>query len=202
MSAGGSLLAAVDVGTTGARAAAIDLSGTLVAEARRPYRTRAPQTGWAEQDAAEWGEHAVAALAALSARLPHPERVAGIGLTGQCPTVVPIGADGRPGALRQLWESRPADGPDGFGIARSGTIYVALLLPNQIAAIGPDGTEKDRSPTSGFDNPSSVQFLGNRLIVANQSYFAADPAKQAVLDVWAGEPGLRRLVPRNAGFRK
>ena len=62
MSAGGPLLVAVDVGTTGARAAAIDLSGALVAEARRPYRTRTPQPGWAEQDAADWAEHAVAAL--------------------------------------------------------------------------------------------------------------------------------------------
>jgi xylulokinase len=137
MSAGGPLLAAVDVGTTGARAAAIDLSGTLVAEARRPYRTRAPQAGWAEQDAADWGEHAVAALAALRARLPHPERVAGIGLTGQCPTVAPIGADGRPvgpgmlyrdnRAVAEAREMRDAIGPEAMH-ARTGHVAEAFHI--------------------------------------------------------------------------
>jgi hypothetical protein len=36
-------------------------------------------------------------------------------------------------------------------------------------------------------------------MVANQSYFAGDASKQAVLDVWVGEPGLVRPIPRNAG---
>lgn len=115
---------------------------------------------------------------------------------------VPILADGRPGDLTQLWESRPFDGPDGFALARSGSVYIALLLANQIAEVGADGVEKDRSPTIAFDNPSSAQFLGKRLMVANQSYFAGDAAKQAVLDVWVGEPGLRRLIPKTAGPRR
>jgi sugar (pentulose or hexulose) kinase len=137
MSGGGPLLAAVDVGTTGARAAAIDPSGTLVAETRRPYRTRAPHPGWAEQDAAEWGEHAVAALAALSGRLPHPERVAGIGLTGQCPTVAPVGADGRPvgpgmlyrdnRAVAEAREMRDALGPEHMH-ARTGHVAEAFHI--------------------------------------------------------------------------
>jgi sugar lactone lactonase YvrE len=112
---------------------------------------------------------------------------------------VPIGADGTPGAVSVFWESRPLDGPDGFAIARSGAVYVALLVANQIAMVGPDGAEKDRSPTTGFDSPSSAQFLGDRLMVANQSYFSGDASKQAVLDVWVGEPGLPRPIPKNAG---
>ena len=118
---------------------------------------------------------------------------------------VPIQPDGRPGALRQLWESRPGDGPDGFAIAQSGTIYVALLLTNQLAAIGPDGVERERFPSTPhngangssvpFDSPSSVKFLGTRLIVAQQSFFAGDRSHQALLDVEAGEPGLAELRP-------
>lgn len=114
---------------------------------------------------------------------------------------VPIVGRARPGTVSPLWASRSQDGPAGFAIARSGSIYVALLLANQIAEISPDGVETDRSPTLGFDNPSSAQFLGRRLMVANQSYFAGDASRQAVLDVWAGEPGLRRLIPDNAGPR-
>jgi sugar lactone lactonase YvrE len=118
---------------------------------------------------------------------------------------LPIQPDGKPGPMRQLWESRPVDGPDGFAIARSGTIYVALLAVNQLAAIGPDGTERERFPSvpgpgdNGgpvpFDSPSSVRFLGTRLMVANQSYFNGDRTHQAVLDVEAGEPGLPELIP-------
>jgi sugar lactone lactonase YvrE len=114
---------------------------------------------------------------------------------------VPILAGARPGAITQLWESRPFDGPDGFAIAASGAIYITLLLANQIAEVGPDGVEKDRSPATGFDNPSSAQFLGRRLMVANQSYFTGDASKQAVLDVWVGERGLERPIPKNAGPR-
>jgi sugar lactone lactonase YvrE len=118
---------------------------------------------------------------------------------------VPIQSDGSPGPMRQLWESRPLDGPDGFAIARSGNIYVALLAVNQLAVIAPDGTERERFPAAPgtgdngspvpFDAPSSVRFLGTRLMVANQSYFAGDRTHQAVLDVEAGEPGLPELIP-------
>lgn len=131
------LLVAVDVGTTGARAAAIDLSGRLVAEARRPYRTRAPQPGWAEQDAADWAGHAVSALAGLARRLPRPARVAGIGLTGQCPTVAPIGGDGRPvgpgmlyrdnRAVREAAEMRDRIGAEAMH-ARTGHVAAAFHI--------------------------------------------------------------------------
>jgi sugar lactone lactonase YvrE len=121
---------------------------------------------------------------------------------------VPIDA-GKPGEMEQLWESGPVDGPDGFAIARSGTIYIALLATNQIAEIAPDGAERDRFPdqpgtgengsTVPFDSPSSARFLGTSLIVAQQSYFMGDPAHQAILDVEVGERGLPELIPPNAG---
>lgn len=116
---------------------------------------------------------------------------------------VPIAAGGKAGKIAPFWESLPLDGPDGFAVAKSGAVYVALLVANQIAVIGPDGAEQERSPAGGsFDNPSSAQFLGRRLMVANQSYFTGDASKQAVLDVYVGEPGLKRLIPKNAGLRK
>ena len=118
---------------------------------------------------------------------------------------IPIQGDGRPGPPRQLWESGPFEGPDGFGIAESGAIYIALLATNQIAVVGPDGRDRERfprQPGSGangssvpFDAPSSARFLGTRLMVANQSYFTGDPTRQAVLDVEVGERGLPELVP-------
>jgi xylulokinase len=88
------LFVAVDVGTTGARACAVDPSGELVAQARRPYATSTPRPGWAEQDPADWRQAARGALADL-ADMPgiRPAQVSAIGLTGQCPTVAPFDAN-------------------------------------------------------------------------------------------------------------
>ena len=121
---------------------------------------------------------------------------------------VPIAADGSPGEMTQLWESGPAELPDGFGIAESGRIYIALLNANQIAVVGPDGTEIERFPQGAdgengsgvpFDSPSSAKFLGTRLMVPNQSYTNGDQSRQTLLDVETGERGLAELIPAGAG---
>jgi sugar lactone lactonase YvrE len=121
--------------------------------------------------------------------------MAGNPTTGRIYTVA-IGDDGKPGDLKQLWESGPAEAPDGLAIARSGRIYVALVSPiaNQLVAVGPDGKEIDRSPAT-FDAPSSAAFLGNSLIVADQSYVNGDPSHMQILDVAVGEPGIPELIP-------
>jgi len=90
------VLVAVDVGTGGARAVAVDLAGRVIAEVRRPYQTREPQPGWAEQNANDWSDRAAQALTALGRRLGRRHRPIAIGLTGQCPTVAPFDAKGRP----------------------------------------------------------------------------------------------------------
>ncbi len=111
---------------------------------------------------------------------------------------IPIGPDGRPGPIKPLWESQPFDGPDGFAIARSGRIYISLLLADELAVVNEDGTEQARASSPLFDNPSSVAFLGTRLMVANQSYVNGSAANQAILDVEAGERGLREFIPKRA----
>jgi xylulokinase len=90
------LVVAVDAGTTGARAVAFSLAGEMIAEVRRPYRISAPRPGWAEQDSRDWAEGAVAALRGLAGRTRSAGRIRAIGLTGQCPTMVPADERGRP----------------------------------------------------------------------------------------------------------
>jgi hypothetical protein len=118
---------------------------------------------------------------------------------------VEIKPDGTPGDMRQLWESGPTDLPDGFGVAKSGRLYVPLAgTANQIAVVAPDGSEVERFPNSPgggdngspipFDTPSSARFLGTRIIVANQS-FTGERDNQALLDVEVGETGLPELIP-------
>jgi hypothetical protein len=122
-----------------------------------------------------------------------------------------VTAGAQPSGLRQVWESRPVDGPDGFALGRSGDAYIALVGSDQLVQVAPDGHEVDRFPAlpltgdngSGvpFDNPSSAMFLGTRLMVANQSFIAGSRDHQAILDVAVGERGQPVFVPRNAGPR-
>ena len=116
---------------------------------------------------------------------------------------------GRPGTLHLLWTSRPTDLPDGFGIGRSGRIYVADAGPeNQLVVLDHDGTELERFPATPFtgdngsrvpfDTPSSATFLGRRVLVANQGY-TGDTSHHAILDVYVGERGVPVFIPKTAG---
>jgi xylulokinase len=96
------IFVAVDLGTSGARAVAVDLEGKVVLQVRRPYRTSTPAPGIAEQDPRDWIRCGLEALTALAARGHLAGRVRAVGLTGQCPTVAPFGPDGQalgPGML-------------------------------------------------------------------------------------------------------
>ncbi len=123
---------------------------------------------------------------------------------------VPINPDGQSGALKQLWESGPADAPDGCVLSRSGHIYLALAgASNQIvelsssgqvlARFGQKGTGANNS-TIPYDTPSGLAWLGTDLIVANQAYLDQNTSNMALLDVASGERGRPAYVPRRAGL--
>lgn len=92
----GDVLLAIDVGTSGARAAVFDLDGHRLLEVRRAYPTVAPHEGWAEQDARLWRSCSLSAVRGAVAALAPGTRVRAIGLTGQCPSVVGVDARGEP----------------------------------------------------------------------------------------------------------
>ena len=122
---------------------------------------------------------------------------------------LPIMSDGRPGTLSKVWESRPAELPDGFGIAKSGRIYIGNAgLMQQIVVIDGSGKELERfpeTPLTGangsaipFDGPSNATFLGDRILVANQAPLG-NTSHHAILDVNVGEPGVEIYIPAGAG---
>ena len=124
---------------------------------------------------------------------------------------LPVRRSGKPGTLRTEWTSLPTDLPDGFGIARSGRIYIANAgLTNQLVVLNRKFEEVDRFPDSPgggengspipFDTPSSATFLGRRVMVANQSYFGTTD-HHAILDVYVGERGRPPFLPRRAFWR-
>jgi xylulokinase len=97
----GEVILAIDVGTSGARAVAFDLDGRRLLEVRRSYPIQTPVPGWAEQDARLLRSAAIAALGEAIGRSgpatgPKAPRIRAIGLTGQCPSIVPLDRRGKP----------------------------------------------------------------------------------------------------------
>jgi sugar lactone lactonase YvrE len=125
---------------------------------------------------------------------------------------VGIRSDGKPGRWHKLWESGPADAPDGCLLARSGHIYLALVgASNQIVELSSTGRELARfgqqySGTNNsdvpYDSPSGLAFLGTRVLIANQSYFTDSSHDQVLLDLEVGEPGRPVYVPHGAGLKR
>ena len=76
----GSLIG-LDIGTSGARAVAIDLLGNVVASASASYPLSVPRPGWTEQDPQQWWSASQDVLKRVVSRLPHPPLA--LGLTGQ-----------------------------------------------------------------------------------------------------------------------
>jgi xylulokinase len=75
-------LIGLDVGTSGARALAVDAdSGELVAEATSEFELLTPRPGWTEQRPQDWWEGSRAALIEVAANVDG--EIAGLGLTGQ-----------------------------------------------------------------------------------------------------------------------
>ncbi len=124
---------------------------------------------------------------------------------------LPVAANGKPGKLSTLWTSRPTELPDGFGIGRSGKIYIANVgLSNQIVVLSPNGKELKRIGSVGsgkngspvpFDGPSNATFVGTRVLVANQSPIAGDRSHHVILDVEVGEQGVPNYVPAKSRLR-
>ncbi len=123
---------------------------------------------------------------------------------------LPVSRTGKPKQLSTLWTSQPTELPDGFGIARSGRIYLAMAGPSaQLVVLSARGEELERFPAAPggengsevpFDTPSNATFMGKRVLVANQS-FLGDTSHHAILDVYVGERGVAPYLPRKALLR-
>jgi len=125
---------------------------------------------------------------------------------------IPIKANGKPGTLTQIWQSTPAEAPDGLALARSGHIYIALVGPtgNAIQELSAKGHDLDRVPANllvnetqsiPFDAPGNVTFDGDNILVGNQSSILMDSADMALLEVNVGEPGEPIYIPAGAGSK-
>jgi xylulokinase len=97
----------LDVGTTGARALAVDERGDVVATREAGYPLATPHPGWSEQDPEDWWRASREVLAATaSAARDAGHDVVGIGLTGQMHGAVFLDAAGTVIRPAILWNDQ------------------------------------------------------------------------------------------------
>ena len=99
------VVVAIDAGTTGVRAFAVDEQGQPVGWSYREFPQHFPQPGWVEHDADDIWRAVQATLAELTAKLDEP--IAAIGITDQRETVVVWDKrTGRPLHRAIVWQDR------------------------------------------------------------------------------------------------
>jgi glycerol kinase len=103
-----SAVIAIDAGTTGVRAFAVDEHGRPLDWAYREFPQHFPQPGWVEHDASDiWATTQVVLAEAAGAVAARGEQVVAIGITNQRETVVVWdAATGRPAHRAIVWQDR------------------------------------------------------------------------------------------------
>ena len=103
------LVVAVDIGTTGVKAAAVDVAGVSHGDAEREYPTTSPHPGWAVQDPEAVTTAVVAVVREVMADVTaagHP--VAGIAFSSAMHSLIALGPDGSPLTPSVIWADERA----------------------------------------------------------------------------------------------
>ncbi len=152
----------IDLGTGGLKVGAVSLDGRVIASAFRSIATRATDDGGNEQDPHDWFAALGSAGREVSERLaskPHDRRrLAGIGITGQWGSTIPVDANGSPVGPCLLWSDHR--GEAWSRAITGGTPPVAGFGARKIATwLRYAGGAPSRS---GADPTGHVQFLRHR----------------------------------------
>jgi xylulokinase len=98
-------LAGVDVGTTGARCAIVDLRGNLICSDYREYGCAYPKPGWVEQDLDFLIAQTMEACRSTIAKAGiHPEEISSVGFSTQRSVTIPVYQDGKPVRAMLSWQ--------------------------------------------------------------------------------------------------
>jgi xylulokinase len=90
-------LLGIDVGTTSTKAVIVDLPGSILAKSSSEHELIVPRPGWAEEDPAAWWRGLISAVKQCLAQSSiSAAKIAGIGISGQIPTMVMIDEKGKP----------------------------------------------------------------------------------------------------------
>ena len=97
----------LDIGTSSVKAAVFEKNGRLLCKSNSPIVIHSPAPGWAEQEPVDWW-NAVCIVLKTVLNEVYPERVAAVGLSGQCPGQVLIDHDKNPIGRAIIWQDQRA----------------------------------------------------------------------------------------------
>ncbi len=122
---------AIDIGTTNVKCVVADCEMTVLADCESEYKTQSTGIACFEQRCEDWWEHAKIALAgALDRAGVAPSCVAGIAVSSQAPTMLPVDRDGRPLGPALIWMDRRSDAQCAQMNARVGADRVFEITGN------------------------------------------------------------------------
>jgi xylulokinase len=100
----------VDIGTSSTKAVLFDWSGRAVARGEHAYQTSYPQRGWAEQDPQQWWNAFLQAVRQLLEQdAAAGASIAGIGISCQAPTLLPVDRSVEHVRPALIWMDRRAE---------------------------------------------------------------------------------------------
>ena len=137
---------AIDLGTSGPKAAVVDVTGRTPGTARASVDTLTQPGGIAEQDARQvWDAVKSAAVRALAASGVGSEDIVAVICTSQYSSIVPVDRDGEPTSNMVLWQDHRGteEGPAGRG-----WVPEARRQPRGPAALAAGARHCRRSSTS------------------------------------------------------
>ena len=100
----------IDVGTTGAKAALVDVRGNVQAVCHSEYEVSHIRPTWVEQNPEDWWRAFCAVVQECLAKVPlAADRIAGLAVSSQGPTLLPLDRSGRPVRPAVIWMDRRAE---------------------------------------------------------------------------------------------
>jgi xylulokinase len=126
------LLLGIDVGTTGAKAALVDVCGNLQGVCQAEYPLFHVRPGWVEQNPEDWWQATCKAVRNVLAIVPlAPERILGLAVSSQGPTLLPLDRSGQPLRRAMIWMDRRAEA-EALHLAKSlGTDEIHRITGNR-----------------------------------------------------------------------
>ncbi len=151
---GSGWILAVDLGTGGPKTGAVSLQGEVLAHSHAEVRTRYTPDGGAVQDPNDWW-HAIqeGVRSVVESKAASVDDLAGVGITGQWGSTVPVGADGQAAGDCLLW----ADTRGGRFSSK------AVGGPVSLFGYSPGNMVRWIQITGGAPSPNGADPLGHEL---------------------------------------
>ena len=104
------LLLGIDAGTSSVKAVLLDLHGNLRAVCQAEYPLHHLRSAWVEQDPEDWWQATCKAVREILAMVQSgQDRVLGLAVSSQAPTLLPLDRSGKPLRPAMIWMDRRAE---------------------------------------------------------------------------------------------